>query len=149
MSSISNRIQLTRLSSLAAAAVLLSCCVAAPASARSPKQPSEPTPASDTIALELRESGETARTIEFIVPVNGRIAGWTELYGERHYCRLDSEQIADSRISLRMQCGKARQLQQLDFDFTTIRSLEPGAPTLLAEFTPRAADRLQVIATRR
>lgn len=138
-----------RPSSIAAAALLLSCCAAAPASARAPKQAPEPNPASDTIAIELRESGEAVRTVEFIVPLDGRIAGWTELYGERHYCRLDSERVADSRISLRMRCAKSRQLEHLDFDFTSVRTLEPDAPTVLAELTPRATERLQVIATRR
>ncbi|HLT37763.1 MAG TPA: hypothetical protein VK034_15835 [Enhygromyxa sp.] len=125
--------------------LLLSCCASSSAAAREP----EPKPATDVVALELRELGEAASNHEFVVPLDGRIAGWTELYGERHYCRLDSDRTNDSRVSLRLRCGRGRDLQQLDFDFQVIRALEAGEPTLLAELTPQTGARIQVVATRR
>lgn len=103
----------------------------------------------ESVALELRELGEPSKSHEFVVPLDGRIAGWTELYGERHFCRLDSERTADAQVRLRMRCGKARDLQHLDFDFSVVCALTPGERTLLAELTPASAERIQVIATRR
>lgn len=148
MSSISIRKSI-RLSSICAAALLLSCCAGSSAAAREPKSKPEPKPASDVVVLELRELGELPREHEFVVPLDGRIAGWTELYGERHYCRLDADRTNDARVSMRMRCGKSRELQQLDFDFTVLRALELDEPTVLAELTPRSSERIQVVATRR
>lgn len=138
-----------RRSSISAAALLLSCCVGSSAAAREPRQPAEPKATTEVVTLELREIGEALKSHQFVVPIDGRIAGWTELYGERHYCRLDSERTSDSRLRLSLRCGKSRELQQLDFDFNVICSLEAGEPTLLAELTPRTAERIQVVATRR
>jgi hypothetical protein len=137
-----------RLSSICAAALLLSCCAGSPASAREPKSKPEPK-ATEVVALELRELGEVSRSHEFVVPLDGRIAGWTELYGERHYCRVESGRTNDARVDLRLRCGKARDLQQPDFDFNVVCALEAGEPTLLAELTPRTSERIQVVATRR
>jgi hypothetical protein len=148
MSSISI-IQSIRLSSICAAALLLSCCATSSVSAREPKPKPEPQPATDVVTLELRELGEAPKNHEFVVPLDGRIAGWTELYGERHYCRLDADRTNDARVSLHLRCGKSRELQVLDFDFTVLRALELGEPTVLAELTPRSTERIQVVATRR
>lgn len=142
-------IQSFRLSSICAAALLLSCCAGSSAAAREPKSKPELEPATEAVELELRELGELPKIHEFLVPLDGRIAGWTELYGERHFCRLDAERTNDARVSLRLRCGKSRELQQLDFDFTVLCALELGEATLLAELTPRTAERIQVVATRR
>ena len=132
-----------RLSSICAAALLLSCCAGSSASAREPKQ------ASDVVELELRESGETARTHQFVVPLDGRIAGWTELWGERHYCQLSSEPLPDARVRLWLRCGKHSDFQQLAFDFKVEATLAAGESTVLAELTPRSNERVKVVATRR
>jgi hypothetical protein len=118
-------------------------------SAREPKPKPEPQPATDVVTLELRELGEAPKKHEFVVPLDGRIAGWTELYGERHYCRLDADRTNDARVSLRVRCGKSRELQVLDFDFTALRALELGEPTMLAELSSQGEGRIQVVATRR
>jgi hypothetical protein len=134
-----------RLPSICAAALLLSCCAGSSAAARKP----ELKPAIESVELELRQLGEPTTSHDFVVPLDGRIAGWTELYGERHYCQLDSDRTSDAQVRLRMRCSRGRDLQHLDFDFSVVRALAPGERTLLAELTPSSAARIQVIATRR
>jgi hypothetical protein len=138
-----------RLSSICAAALLLSCCAGSSAAAREPKSKPEPKPATEVVELELRELGELSSTHEFVVPLEGRIAGWTELYGERHFCRLDSERTNDARVRLQLRCGTTRDLQHLDFDFNVVCALEAGERMVLAELGTRTAERIQVVATRR
>lgn len=94
--------------------------------------------------------GEVAKKHEFVVPLDGRIAGWTELYGECHYCRVHADRTNDARVGLTVRCGTNRELQIVDFDFKSpSRSLELNEPTVLAELTSRGDERSQVVATRR
>jgi hypothetical protein len=138
-----------RLSSLCVAALLLSCCAHSSVLAGPPKPKPAPKSTIEGVELELRELGSSTKSHEFVVPLDGRIAGWTELYGEQHFCQLDSDRAGDAQVRLRMRCGRTRDLQRLDFDFQVVCTLAPGERTLLAELTAPSAERIQVVATRR
>lgn len=138
-----------RLPTLALATVLLACAAASPADARTPSGSPSSGPVPDSILVQLDELGDSPRSHEFVVPIDGRIAGWTDLRGSNHYCRVDAHPVADTKISLSLRCARDRDGSKADLEFQAVRSFEPGVATRLAELTPVQGGRLQVTATRR
>ena len=122
-----------------AGAPLLLCC-ATTATAKRSKQPAAPT---EVIEVELREIGGNNQSRDFLVPVDGHIAGSVLLFDEPGRCELESSPRADERLHLELRCSRP------DLALETTRSLPLGAPTILGEIELGDDHRLRVLATRR
>lgn len=136
------------LPALIAGPFLLCCVAASSANART----KSPTKATQVLEIELRELGSADSSREFVVPVEGKIGGWTQLFDEPRFCHLRSNTISDERLSLQIRCytrSHGEPGKQLDFEFETDRALTLNEPTVLGELEGREGRRLRVVATRR
>jgi hypothetical protein len=128
---------------------LLACCVASSSASARTKSPAKVT---QVIEFELRVLGSADTSREFVVPIEGKISGWTELFDEPQFCRLQSNSMSDERLNLQIRCftrSRGQVGQDVTFEFETTRALAVGEATVIGELENREGQRLQVIATRR
>jgi hypothetical protein len=129
-------------------ATCFACATGTPAEARQPKAKAKS--ATEVIELELREiSGGRTRSTHFVVPLDGGIAGWTELLGARHYCRAEAGEGAEQRVRVDLRCARSETSKAWVFRVWNQRVLAPGEAVLIAELTPPELERVEVVATRR
>lgn len=120
----------------------LLCCTPGSAQARGSKAPK----ATEVVRVEIDDGEGDGRA--FVVPVDGEIAGWTELDGQRQFCRLQARPMPDERLRLDLDCYTDMDRRRKSLAVESQRALARGERTLIAEIESAEGSQLRVLATR-
>ena len=139
------RILVSLLSIVIASLALDSDALAAKPKSKSTSKPSE------VIELELRETGggkASADSRELVVPVDGEIAGWMDLFGESRLCRAKSSPTHDELLRVELECQVDEHSRPV-FQLRVERVFGVDQTIMVGEIEVREGHHLSVVATRR
>jgi len=121
----------------------LLCCTPGSAQARGSALPK----ATEVVRVEIDDGEGDGRA--FVVPVDGELAGWTELAGQRQFCRFQAQTMSDERLHLDLRCyTEVDRTRKMNLEVATQRALTRGERTLIAELESAEGSQLRVLATR-
>ena len=114
---------------------------------RESKAKDRPAQLHSLLELEL-EDVEAGTTRALLVPEQGELRGWVELFGTARPCRAQSHPTHDEKLVVELSCRSERGGDAL-FELRSELVLTRGEPTVLGELELREGERLRVTATRR